>query len=114
MAIHLKRAYDSPGSSDGFRVLVDRLWPRGLTKAKAKIDLWMKDIAPSTELRQWFTHDPGKWPEFQKRYRRELAQHKDLVAELRKRSKARTVTLIYSAKDEQHNDAVVLKRYLER
>lgn len=114
MAIRLKRAYDSPDPRDGFRVLVDRLWPRGLTKAKAKIDLWMKEIAPSPELRQWFAHDPDKWPEFQKRYRRELAGHQDLVAELRKRSQARTVTLVYSAKDERHNDAVVLQRYLER
>jgi uncharacterized protein YeaO (DUF488 family) len=110
--IRLKRAYDPPSPEDGLRVLVDRLWPRGLRKADAAIDRWLKDIAPSTELRRWFGHDPGRWDEFRRRYRDELAAHPDLLDELRGLARAGVVTLVYSARDERHNDAVVLRDVL--
>jgi uncharacterized protein YeaO (DUF488 family) len=113
MAIKLKRAYERPEADDGFRVLVDRLWPRGVSKTSAKVDLWLKEIAPSTDLRKWFGHDPKKWKDFRARYKRELREHETEVAELRKRARRETVTLVYGAKDEEHNDAVVLKEYLE-
>ena len=113
MAIKLKRAYERPEADDGFRVLVDRLWPRGVSKTAAKVDLWLKEIAPSTELRKWFGHDPKKWKAFRARYIRELREHEIEVVELRKRARRETVTLVYGAKDEEHNDAVVLKEYLE-
>jgi len=113
MSIFLKRAYESPAEADGVRVLVDRLWPRGVAKSKANIDFWLKDLAPSTELRKWFGHDPEKWPEFQKRYRAELRGNPAL-SELRALSRQGNVTLIYAAKDELHNDAVVLKQVLSR
>lgn len=110
--IRLKRAYQPPADSDGARVLVDRLWPRGISKAEAKLDLWLKEIAPSTELRKWFGHDPTRWSEFQRRYADELKQHLDEIAELRRLAEHGSVTLIYSAHDEQHNDAVVLRDFL--
>lgn len=113
MAISLKRAYEPPAASDGTRILVDRLWPRGVSKAKAGIDLWLKDVAPSTELRKWFDHDPDKWPEFQRKYRAEL-KGSEALAELRKLSRQGHVTLVYSARDELHNDAVALKKILGR
>jgi len=94
------------------RILVDRLWPRGLSKEKAQVDLWLKDIAPSTELRKWFSHDPGKWTEFQARYRKELKSKAELLAELREKAAKGQVTLLYGAKDEVHNEAVVLKKLL--
>ena len=112
--LKLKRAYEAPSADDGERILVERLWPRGLTKGKARIDLWMKEISPSAELRKWYSHDVAKWKEFQKRYRQELKGHKEEVAELRKKSRAGVVTLVYAAKDEEHNSAVVLKGYLEK
>jgi uncharacterized protein YeaO (DUF488 family) len=112
--IAIKRAYDPPEASDGVRVLVDRLWPRGVTKEAAKIDRWMKDLAPSGELRKWFGHDPARWEEFRRRYREELAGHADAVAELRKLARGGTVTLVYAARDVEHNDAVVLKEVLGR
>ena len=99
---------------DGMRILIDRLWPRGLTKEKARIDLWLKDIAPSTELRQWFGHDPKKWPEFRERYQKELEINKATVAILRKELERSRITLVYGARDEKHNDAIVLKAYLEK
>ncbi len=111
--IVLKRAYDEPSPADGVRVLVDRLWPRGVSKDRAAIALWMKDVAPSTELRKWFGHDPAKWKEFQKRYRRELSEKRDAVKKLRQRSKREKVTLVYAAHDEEHNAALVLKSVLE-
>lgn len=111
MNIFLKRAYDPPAKTDGQRILVDRLWPRGLTKEHAKIDLWLKDVAPSTDLRKWFGHDPEKWPEFQKRYRAELKRNPAL-SELKEISHQGDITLVYSAKDQLHNDAVVLKQVL--
>lgn len=113
MTIKIKRAYERPEAGDGFRVLVDRLWPRGVSKGSARLDLWLKEIAPSTPLRKWFGHDPKKWKEFRTRYMRELEEHSNLVAELLEHAKKETVTLVYGAKDEEHNDAVVLKDYLE-
>jgi uncharacterized protein YeaO (DUF488 family) len=113
MNVMLKRAYESPAKTDGERILVDRLWPRGLLKAEAEIDLWLKDIAPSTELRQWFGHDPEKWSEFKKRYSAEL-KNNPALSELQARSRQRDITLVYAAKDQLHNQAVVLKQILER
>lgn len=112
--IKLKRVYETPSRTDGFRVLVDRLWPRGLTKERAAVKLWLKDVAPSTELRKWFGHDPDRWQQFQVRYRKELREKKDSLKMLQEKSQERTVTLVYGAKDEQHNEAQVLKRVLER
>jgi len=114
MRIACKRAYDQPAPQDGFRILVDRLWPRGLTKEKAHIDLWLKEIAPSTELRRWFGHDPAKWVEFQRRYRAELRQNKDAVSKITAQARKTPVTLVYAAKDERHNDAIVLLGILNR
>jgi len=111
--IQLKRAYEKPARGDGLRILVDRLWPRGLSKERAAIKLWLKDLAPSTELRQWFAHDPNKWKEFQARYRKELRAQKESLQKLAEQSKQRTVTLVYAARDEKHNEAVVLKRILD-
>jgi uncharacterized protein YeaO (DUF488 family) len=110
----IKRAYEAPSSKDGFRVLVDRLWPRGVSKEHAALDLWLKDIAPSPALRKWFDHDPAKWAEFKKRYTRELAKLEEPVHMLKQKGKGGTVTLVYGARDEEHNHALVLKEYLER
>ena len=110
--VRLKRAYEPASPEDGVRVLVDRLWPRGLRKADAAIDRWMKDIAPSTELRQWFGHDPERWPEFRRRYAKELRQHATTVGELRELARHDTVTLVFGARDEEHNDAVALRELL--
>ncbi len=106
--LRLKRAYEVPSSTDGKRILVDRLWPRGLTRKKAAIDVWLKDIAPSSPLRRWFGHDPAKWSEFKRRYRRELRERRELVNEIARPAARGRVTLIYGARDEVHNDAVVL------
>jgi len=113
MTVMLKRAYESPAGTDGERILVDRLWPRGLTKAKAKIDRWIKEVAPSTELRQWFGHDPEKWEEFEKRYRAEL-KNNPALSELQALSRQKNITLVYAARDQLHNEAVVLKQILDR
>jgi uncharacterized protein YeaO (DUF488 family) len=110
--LKLKRVYEKPSRDDGFRILVDRLWPRGLTKERAAVDLWLKDVAPSTELRKWFVHDPAKWREFHIRYRRELAAKKDAVKLLVDKSRENAVTLLYAARDEEHNEAQVLKGML--
>ncbi len=113
MSIEMKRAYDPPASSDGYRVLVDRLWPRGVSSERGHIDLWLRDIAPSTDLRTWFGHDVSRWPEFQERYERELLGHGellDLILDLEQRH--RTVTLVYGARDEEHNQATVLRSVL--
>lgn len=112
--VSIRRVYEEPSSKDGTRILIDRLWPRGLTKARAKIDLWLRDVAPSASLRQWFGHDPAKWEEFQRRYRAELDANQATVTELRAAIQRGPATLVYSAKDEQRNDAVVLKAYLEQ
>jgi uncharacterized protein YeaO (DUF488 family) len=112
--IKLKRAYEKPAKGDGERILVERLWPRGLTKAQAKIDLWLKEIAPSTELRKWFGHDPDKWAEFRRRYLKELKQKTDLISLLKRLAKKGTVTLIYAARDEEHNGALALQQLLQK
>lgn len=114
MKLKIKRVYENPAKEDGKRILVDRLWPRGLTKKKASVDLWLKEIAPSTELRKWFGHDPGKWKEFQKRYHQELKKNKEQVSLLNEQCKTGIVTLVYGAKDEEHNEALVLKEWLNR
>jgi uncharacterized protein YeaO (DUF488 family) len=113
MTIRIKRAYEPPSATDGTRILVDRLWPRGLSKDKLKLDAWMKELAPSNELRKEFHHDASHWQEFQKRYFKELSQQPDLVAELRKKARRSKVTLVYGAQDEVHNNAAALKKYLE-
>ena len=107
--IKLKRAYEAPSGSDGKRILVDRLWPRGIKKEDAKIDEWMKDIAPSTELRKWFGHDPDRWPEFQERYAAEVREHPEQLDHLRTLARKGPLTLVFAAHDEIHNDAVVLR-----
>lgn|SRR5512139_3052890 len=112
MKILIKRIYEPATRSDGFRVLVDRLWPRGISKESAKLDLWLPEIGPSTALRQWFNHDPERWKEFRRRYHVELRTKHKLVAELKVHAKKGTVTLLYSAKDKQHNQAVALQRFL--
>ena len=112
MSISLKRVYESSEKSDGVRILVDRIWPRGVTKEKANVDLWIKEVTPSTELRKWFGHDPEKWTHFQKQYREELKDNQAL-SDIRAMSREQHVTLIYAAKDEQHTHAIVLKRVLE-
>jgi uncharacterized protein YeaO (DUF488 family) len=111
--IRLKQVYKTPEKDDGFRILVDRLWPRGIAKEKARVDLWLKDIAPSTELRIWFGHDPAKWAEFQKRYERELLQNEPALENLRRIIKEeKKVTLLFAASDEIHNNAVALRTFL--
>jgi uncharacterized protein YeaO (DUF488 family) len=112
MNIQLKRIYEPYSKEDGYRILVDRLWPRGFTKEKAALDLWLKEIAPSTELRKWFGHDPEKWKEFQKKYRIELKQNKEAVDRLRDYITRGKVTLLYGAKDEEHNEAQVIKDFI--
>ena len=111
--VQVKRVYDKASRKDGFRILVDRLWPRGVTKERAAVKLWLKDVAPSTELRKWFSHDPAKWKQFQVRYRKELREKKDAIELLKQKSKERTVTLVYGARDEERNEAMVLKRMLQ-
>lgn len=110
--LKLKRAYEPATSSDGHRILVDRLWPRGMSKRRAAIDEWIKDVAPSTQLRRWFEHDPKKWPEFQRRYKRELHEHGDLLRKIAALASRGRVTLVFGARDELHNDAVVLAAVL--
>lgn len=112
--IKLKRAYEKPAKDDGERILVERLWPRGVTKAQAKLDLWLKEIAPSAELRKWFEHDPDKWVEFRQRYLKELRQKADLLKLLKRKAKAGTITLVYAARDEAHNGALVLQQLLQK
>ena len=113
--IRTKRVYEKPEKQDGFRLLVDRLWPRGLTKERAAADQWMKEIAPSDTLRKWFHHQPEKWTEFEKRYRKELAAKKDLLCEIRKlESEHKVVTLLYGRNDEKQNQAIVLADVLKR
>ena len=111
--IRLKRAYDPPAETDGTRILVDRLWPRGVSRDAARIDEWLKEIAPSNTLRQWFGHDPERWDEFREHYCKELATKADLLDRLRRLAAAGTVTLVFAAKDTEHNNAVVLKEILD-
>lgn len=110
--VKLKRAYEAPAPGDGARILIDRLWPRGVKKTDAVIDEWMKEIAPSAELRKWFGHDPERWHEFRRRYKSEIRRHPDQFDRLRKLAQHGRITLVYAARDEAHNDAVVLKELL--
>jgi uncharacterized protein YeaO (DUF488 family) len=114
VAVRLKRAYEPPDPSDGYRVLVDRLWPRGVAKDAARLDEWARDLAPSPELRKWFGHDPERFDEFRRRYAEELADREEQVSALRRRARNGTVTLVYAARDTEHNDAVVLAELLRR
>ncbi len=112
--IQLKRAYETASKDDGLRILVERLWPRGVSKQRAKIDLWLKELAPSTELRQWYGHDPARWPQFRKRYWAELKDRGDVLALLGHVARGEPVTFVYAAGDEERNSAVALKELLER
>lgn len=112
-SLQIKRIYEDPSESDGYRVLVDRLWPRGVSKEAAQLDDWMKQITPSPELRKWFDHDPDKFEEFRKRYEAELAEKDEPVEKLLRLAADRNVSLLYAAKDETHNHAIVLKEFLE-
>jgi uncharacterized protein YeaO (DUF488 family) len=114
--IQIKRVYSEPNTCDGIRILVDRVWPRGLSKKRARIGAWQKDLAPSTPLRKWFGHEPAKWIEFRTRYRKELANSDkaDTLKELARLSRHKTITLVYGAADEQHNQAVLLKELLDK
>lgn len=112
--IQIKRAYDPPAKTDGARILVERLWPRGIKKEALKLDAWLKTVAPSTELRKWFSHDPAKWPEFQRRYRAELDQHPEAWQPILDAAAKGKVTLLFSSHDAEHNNVVALKAYLEK
>ena len=112
MAIHVKRIYEPPGAGDGQRVLVDRVWPRGISKADAALTAWQKDVAPSTALRKWFGHDPRRWEEFGRRYRLELDDNQDAVKRLEEMARSGALTLLYGARDTEHNQAVVLAGYI--
>ena len=113
--IKIKRVYDQASEEDGFRILVDRLWPRGMSKDKAKVDLWLKEVAPSDDLRKWFSHDPKKWQEFKKRYENELKDKQELLHKIKQTEKQKgTVTILFSAKDEEHNQAVALAAFLQK
>ena len=112
MKLNVKRIYEPAEKEDGYRILVDRLWPRGMTKEKANIDHWLKEIAPSTELRKWFDHDPEKWADFQKKYKAELKENKTAIDFLEEKIKKGKTTLLYAAKDEIHNEAKVIAAYL--
>ncbi len=114
MTIFLKRAYEDPADSDGKRILVERLWPRGIKKEKAKFDEWLKDIAPSPELRKWYSHDASKWTEFKKRYWKELDNKKELISKLTKEAKQDKITFVFGSKEEKLNSAAALKEYLEK
>ena len=112
MSVKLKRVYEEPAKTDGTRILVDRIWPRGLSKEKAHVDLWLKDVAPSNELRKWFGHDPARWPEFRARYKAELKRNQAQLSLLRQALQKGPATILYGAKDEEHNQAVVLHEFL--
>ena len=114
MDVRLKRAYEPASARDGYRVLVDRLWPRGVSKKQAKLDEWAKELAPSSQLREWFGHEPSRFPEFRRRYIDELRADAPRLKELRRRARMSTLTLVYSAHDSEHNDAVVLAEVLRR
>jgi len=112
--VRLKRAYEPASAKDGYRVLIDRLWPRGISKKQAKLDEWAKELAPSSQLREWFGHEPSRFPEFRRRYINELRADAPRLKELRRRARMSTLTLVYSAHDSEHNDAVVLAEVLRR
>jgi uncharacterized protein YeaO (DUF488 family) len=111
--IRIKRVYEPPGPRDGKRILIDRLWPRGLSKEKARVDEWRKDLAPSDRLRKWFNHEPEKWDEFKRRYHRELQPKINELADLKHGKRSATITLLYGARDPEHNNAVALKEFLD-
>ena len=111
--IRIKRIYEPPAAGDGFRILVDRLWPRGLTKEKAKVDLWLKEIAPSNELRKWYGHDPAKWSEFKKRYLKEIEDKSELLDLIAQKIKGGTVTFLFSSQEQKLNNAAALKEFFE-
>ena len=110
----IKRVYEKQEKDDGYRILVDRLWPRGLTKEKVAADLWLKEIAPTTELRKWFDHDPEKWTRFQKKYLKEITENKEALSTIKEKMKEGKVTILYGAKDEEHNEARVLMDYVNK
>lgn len=112
--LKVKRVYEEASKEDGYRILIDRLWPRGLKKATAHIDLWLKEIAPSSELRSWFNHESEKWAEFKKRYAKELSRKQELIKIITDKARSGTVTLLYGAKDEEHNNAIALQTYLSK
>lgn len=114
MSVRIKRAYEPAERSDGYRVLIDRIWPRGVSKDEARLDEWARELAPSSELRRWFGHEPAKFQEFRRRYRAELAGHEEQLRGLRRRSRGGTLTIVYSARDTEHNNAVVLADLLRR
>lgn len=116
MAIHIKRAYDAPAAADGYRVLIDGLWPRGRSKDELRLDAWLKQLAPSRELREWFDHDPARWAEFRRRYSAELRQPpaRDLLHDLARRARRGAVTLVFAARDVEHSNATALKAILDR
>jgi uncharacterized protein YeaO (DUF488 family) len=114
MDVRLKRAYEPAAASDGYRVLIDRLWPRGVSRQEARLGEWARELAPSSELRRWFNHDPARFEEFRRRYSEELAAQNDKLRELRRRARAGTLTLVYGARDTEHNDAVVLAEILRQ
>ncbi len=113
MSIHLKRAYEAPEADDGRRILVDKFWPRGVSKQEAALDAWRKEVAPSDELREWFDHDPDRWQQFRDRYHRELAEHPEAWRPIAEAAREETVTLVYAASDRDHNNAVALRAFLE-
>lgn len=113
MSVRIKRIYDAPADDDGYRVLVDRIWPRGLAKSEARVDRWLKEIAPSSELRRWFGHDPSRWDEFRRRYRAELEESTAPLEELAEKAQGTPLTLLFGARDQQHNQAVVLREWLD-
>ena len=114
MSVRVKRVYDQPDNNDGYRVLVDRLGPRGMTKKNAHIDEWAKEIAPSTALRKWFKHGPGKWTEFKEKYSAELGEHREEIERLAEKARKETVTLLFSATNTEQNNAIALREYIER
>lgn len=114
MTIKLKRVYDKPEAADGVRILVERLWPRGLSKEEATVDMWLKDIAPSAGLRKWYSHEPAKWEEFRRRYYRELDQNRDAVNELLEITEGRDATFVYGSREKEFNSALALKSYIEK
>ncbi len=111
--VRLKRVYDAPAKCDGHRYLVDRIWPRGISKEDAELDDWLKAIAPSNELRKWFDHDPDRWAEFRRRYLSELKEHRDALRELGEQACKKRITLVYGARDQEHNQAIVIRQYLK-
>jgi uncharacterized protein YeaO (DUF488 family) len=113
LSVKVKRVYNDPSTEDGVRILVDRLWPRGLKKEAAKLDEWLKEIAPSDELRKWFGHDPDRWEEFKARYFHELDRQSEVISKLKEKARSGKVTLLFAARDETYNNAVALKEYLE-